>query len=207
MVVHDLDGNAVRAPFVGTDEVLGLPAGAVVLDRGLPVAEDAMLAAPGYFFDNGSAAQVLATLLDERRLTMADLRPTIARLVEWEAGASQPGEWLDQLLTVVAKPDHRRLAGLLTQPRSMKYLVPLLMQSTELRARLLRDAADGPFSACVLPPGWSSAASAMLEAAEREHVTLRPAHGSDRAALDSARPTAVGHTAAQPHRTGCSPRS
>ena len=93
MVVHDLDGNAVRAPFVGTDEVLGLPAGAVVLDRGLPVAEDAMLAAPGYFFDNGSAAQVLATLLDERRLTMADLRPTIARLVEWEAGASQPGRF------------------------------------------------------------------------------------------------------------------
>jgi hypothetical protein len=208
MVVHDIDGNAVRAPFVGTHEVLGLPAGAVALNRGLPVVEGAMLAAPGYFFDHDSAARVLATLLDERRLTMADLRPTIARLVEWEAGAGQPGERLDELLTAVAMPDHGRLAVLLTRPRSMKYLVPLLMHSAELRTRLLREAADGPFSACVLPPAWTAAAWAMLEAAGGEHVTPRPAaHGSVGAALDSARSTAVGRTAARPRRTGCSPKS
>jgi hypothetical protein len=179
MVVRGIDGSPVRPPFMRTDEALGLPAGTVVLDRELPLVERTVVAAPGYFFENGSAAEVLAALLDEGRLTIADLRSTIARLVESEAGSGQPSDRLDELLMAVSVPDHHRLANILTRPRSMKCLIPLLtgaellsrISTAAFRARLLNEVADGPFSACVAPRSWSAAAWTMLETADR---TLRP---------------------------------
>lgn len=173
MAVRDADGTPVRPAFIRTEELLGLPPASVELDDALEVVLEHKVGAPGYFVDNDDAADVLAGLLDGGRITVADLWPAIARLVGAEAGERTAG-----LLHTIAASDHRGLAEVLTRPRAMKHLIPLLageeplsrMSASELRRRLLSETGDGPFSASVVPSTWSVGAWAMLRAAERRYA-------------------------------------
>jgi hypothetical protein len=178
MVVHDVDGTPVRPAFIRTEELLGLPRGSVSLDNGLEAVQQHKAGAPGYFVDNDDAAEVLAGLLERGRITIADLWPTIARLVESQAAAGGIGPPLDGMLHTIAASDHRGLAEVLTRPRAMKHLIPLLageeplcrMSHGELRMRLLCETGDGPFSASALPETWSVGAWEMLRAVERRYA-------------------------------------
>src|SRR5262249_4066883 len=134
---------------------------------------------PGYFVDNADAARVLAELVDCGRLTVADLRPSIGRLVESESGMGGAGRQVEEL---VALGDHRRLAEMLTRPRLFKYLAPLLaggerparMPAAELRQRLLFETGDGPLSSAVRPAAWSESALRVLLAVDGNYPRRCP---------------------------------
>ena len=172
--VRDRDGQYVSPAFTPAEETLGLPPGSVSLDDDLPVVRRHKMLFPGYFVDNADAARVLAALLDGGRLTVADLRPSIGRLLEAESGIGGAGRQLEEL---VALGDHRRLAELRTRPRLFKYLTPLLagaehparMPAAELRQRLLFETGDGPFSSAVRPAAWSESALQVLLAVDGKY--------------------------------------
>ena len=175
--VHDVDGTHVVPAFTPTEEQLGLPAGSVHLDNASPVVQEHKTTFPGYFVDNEDAARLIARLLDEGRLTPADLREPTMRLVARESAAGGDPGLMDELVALVAEPDHHRLADLLTRLRLFQYLVPLLtgnrplarMTADELRTLLLRDTRDGPFSSSVVPAAWAASAWAVVDAAERKY--------------------------------------
>ena len=172
--VRDRRGRSVVPAFTPTEETLGLPPGSVRLDNELPIVRQHKTLFPGYFVDNADAARVLAVLLDEGRLTIADLRPSIGRLVEAESAIGGAGRHVEEL---VAVGDHRGLAELLTRPRLFKYLAPLLagaelparMPAAELRQRLLFETGDGPFSSAVRPAAWSESALQILLAIDGKY--------------------------------------
>lgn len=181
--VRDVHGAQVAPAFTPTEELLGLPPGSVRLDNSSPLVQMHKTAFPGYFVDNDDAARLIAGLLDQGRLTMADLREPTMRLIARESAAGGDAALLDELVALAAEPDHRRLAEVLTRPRLFQYLVPLLtgkrplsrMTAAELRALLVRDAGDGPFSAAVTPAAWAASAWAVLSAAERKYGGPPPA--------------------------------
>jgi hypothetical protein len=175
--MHDVDGNHVRPAFIPTEELLGLPAGSVHLDNGSPVVQEHKTTFPGYFVDNDDAARLIAGLLDQGRLTPADLREPAMRLVARESAAGGDRALIEELVALVAEPDHRRLADVLTRPRLFQYLVPLLtgkrplarMTAAELRTLLVRETRDGPFSSTVVPAAWAASAWEVMGAAERKY--------------------------------------
>jgi len=175
--VHDVDGTFVTPDFVPTEYVLGLAPGSVRLDNSSAVVQQHKTHYPGYFIDNEDAARIIAGLLDHGRLTPADLREPAMLLAAKESVNGGDGALLGELTALVAAPDHRRLAELLTRPRLFQYLVPLLtgrrplarMSAAELRNMLVRGAGDGPFSATVTPAAWATSVWAVVEAAERKY--------------------------------------
>lgn len=175
--VQDVDGGLVAPDFVPTEEALGLAPGSVRLDNASAAVQEHKTNYPGYFVDNDDAARLIAGLLDQGRLTPADLREPAMRLIARESAAGGDIALVEQLTALVAEPDHRRLADLLTRPRLFQYLVPLLtgrrplsrMRTDELRNLLVRDAGDGPFSATVTPAGWAASAWRVIDAAERKY--------------------------------------
>jgi hypothetical protein len=171
--VVDVDGVYVRPAFTRTEEVLGLPPGSVGLDDGLQVVRRHKARFPGYFLDNDDAARVVAALLDEGRITTADLGATFVRLAEQENVAGSHGRHLEELAALVATRDHRRLAEILTRPHLFKYLVPLMAPEMPL-ARVLCEAGDGPFSSTLVPGRWATSAWAILEAAEAKYAAVDP---------------------------------
>jgi hypothetical protein len=181
--VRDVNDAPVRPAFTPTEELLGLPPGSVCLDNSSPVVREHKTTFPGYFLDNDDAARLIAGLLDQGRLTLADLRDPTMRLIARESAAGGDTALMDELVALVAEPDHRRLADVLTRPRLFQYLVPLLtgnrrlsrMTTADLRTLLLRDAGDGPFSATVTPAAWAASAWAVLAAAERKYGSRPPA--------------------------------
>ena len=192
--VHDLDGVYVAPDFKRTETVLGLPPGSVRLDNGLPEVQEHRVAFPGYFLDNEDAAQVLAGLLDEGRLTVGDLVFAVVRLVHAEAALGTDDRQLEELVGLVALPDHQRLAAALTSPRHFKHLIPLLagaqplsrMANREFRDRILAETRDGPFSATVIPTEWAASIRAILEAAQEKYGEgKRPIRPPDAAVAES----------------------
>jgi hypothetical protein len=175
LVSNVLTVGGVGMGFTASEETLGLPSGTVVLDDRLSQGEK--LGWPGYWVHSGDAAEALAALLAEGRVTLADLRPTIARLIECESAIGGAGRELEELVAVSTSPDHRRLASLLTRPRLCKYLIPLLrgdeplsrMSHTDFQTRLLFETRTAPFSCTVLPEQWAASAQAVLEAADRRY--------------------------------------
>jgi hypothetical protein len=164
-----LDGVYVPPAFTPTDEVLGLPRGSVSLAHDVPVVREHRTSFPGYFIHNDDAARILGALLDEGRITVTDLWPAIARLVQRESELGRDRRQLDELIALAAAGDHRTLAEVLTRPRLFKYLIPLLAQGGPL-ARLLREAGDGPFSAALTPRRWATSAWRILEIAEAKYA-------------------------------------
>jgi hypothetical protein len=175
--MYDVDGTHVRPAFKSTEELLGLPNGSVSLDNGSPVVQEHKTTFPGYFVDNEDAARLIAGLLDEGRLTPADLREPTMRLIARESAAGGDQALIDELMALVVEPDHQRLADVLTRPRLFQYLVPLLtgtrpparMTAAELRTLLLRGTRDGPFSSTVVPAAWAASAWEVMGAAERKY--------------------------------------
>jgi hypothetical protein len=175
--MHDVDGTRVRPAFTPTEDVLGLAAGSVRLDNSSAVVREHKTTFPGYFVDNDDAARLIAGLLDEGRLTPEDLREPAMRLIARESAAGGDQALMDELAALVAEPDHHRLADVLTRPRLFQYLVPLLtgkrpltrMTAAELRALLVRETRDGPFSATVMPAAWAASAWEVMDAAERKY--------------------------------------
>jgi hypothetical protein len=173
LAVRDVVGRSVQPAFTRTEEVLGLPAGSVVLDLRQVDVQAHKLAVPGYFVDHLDATELVGGLLDEGRLTLADLRPAIAAVI---GGASSLGgaEALAGrlVMAVAAPPDHHAIAEILTHPRVFKYLVPLLagaeplerMSTADLRTRLIWETGNRPFSSTVLLPGWRASALRVLRA-------------------------------------------
>jgi hypothetical protein len=172
--VRDVDGRHVAPVFTRTEDALGLPAGPVALDNELTVVRQHKIGAPGYFVDNEDAADVLNALLDDGSITVADLGPSMGRLIEAESAIGGAGRRLEELL---ASRDHRRLAETLTRPRLFKYLGPLLagmdplarMPLADLRTRLLFETRDGPFSAAMRPISWAEDARRVLLAVEGKY--------------------------------------
>ncbi len=179
--VRDVEDEYVTPDFTRTEDVLGLPAGAIRLDNSLSEVREHKASFPGYFIDNDDAARCLAAMMDEGRITVADLGTTICRLVAGESPPGGDGRLLDELVALVGGPDHGRLAEILTTPRLFKYLIPVLsgaqrlsrMSAAEFRDRLVCETRDGPFSAAVMPARWAASAWAVLEAAEAKY-TRRP---------------------------------
>ena len=175
--VIDRDGAYVPPSFTSTEEILGLPAGSVSMDTGLPAVVEHKASFPGYFIDNDSAACVLAGLLDARRIAMGDLAAVIVSLIHREAAAGRDRRELMELVLRIADPDHRGLAELLTRPRLCKYLIPLLtgkeplsrMSSRDLQTHLLLETGDGPFSSTLVPGEWAAGTRAVLEAVDRRY--------------------------------------
>jgi len=175
--IRDDGGGGVRPDFTRTEELLGLPSGSVRMDNAAPVVQEHKTSFPGYFVDNDDAARLIARLLDEGRLTFADLRPPMMRLIARESAGGADPRLLDELVALVAEPDYHRLADVLTRPRLFQYLVPLIvgegplsrMTTAELRACLLGETGDGPFSSTVVPSAWAASAWAVLDAAERKY--------------------------------------
>jgi hypothetical protein len=178
LAVRDAAGETLTPPFALSEEMLGLPAGSVGLDNALPLVRAWKLSAPGLFVHNDDAAHALATLLQERRITIADLRPAIGSLLDVGTGERR---LLASAAAIDAATDHRRLAAALTRPRAFKHLIPLFrggvplsrMSAAELRTRVLFETADGPLSCTVLPRAWADGAWALLEAVEASHRTRR----------------------------------
>lgn len=172
LVSHVLSLAGVGMSFTPTEEVLGLATGSMTVDN--DVARWHKVGRPGYWVHSGDAADALVDLLEHRLVTVADLRPTMARLIEGESAIGGAGRELEELLAVRARPNHRRLAALLTRPRLCKYLIPLLrgdeplahLSCAELRTRLLFQTRDAPYSCTVMPAAWAASALAVLEAAE-----------------------------------------
>ena len=177
--VRDRDGDYVAPAFTPTEETLGLPPGSVSLDNDLHVVRQHKILFPGYFVDNADAARVLAELLDGGRLTVADLRASIRRMVESETAIGGAGRQVEEL---VALGDHCRLAEMLTRPRLFKYLAPLLigrerparMPAAELRQQLLFETGDGPLSSTVRPSAWSESALRVLLAVDGKYPRRCP---------------------------------
>lgn len=203
--VVDVNGEYVPPAFTRTEDTLGLPRGSVGLDVTLPVVQEHKATFPGYFVDNDDAARLITGLLDERRVTVADLSPTIAHLVEQETLLGRDTRQFELLASATGGPDHHRLAEILTRPHLFKYLVPLIasdrpltrISTAELRRRLVWETMDGPFSSTMMP--WQSAASAraILEVAEEKYADAEPRRS--RVALISPwRHAAAGTTARRP---------
>jgi hypothetical protein len=171
LVSRVLTVAGVGLAFTRTEETLGLPQGSVTIDNRL--ARWHKLGRPGYWIHSGDAADALAALLGQGRVTVADLGPAMARLIEGESAIGGAGRELEELVAVGARPDHRRIAALLTRPRLCKYLIPLLrgdeplahLSCAELQGRLLFETRDAPYSCTVLPERWAESARAVLEAA------------------------------------------
>jgi hypothetical protein len=180
--LRSVGGGWVSPDFTRTEEMLGLPPNTVSLDNRLPVVQEHKTAFPGYFVHNDDAAQVIADLLDEGRITVADLRGPTMRLLARESALGADTRLIDELASLVVEPDHRRLADVLTRPRLFQYLVPLIagdrrlsrMSTADFRARLLYDTRDGPYSSTLIPAAWAASAWAVLEAAERKYRVHPP---------------------------------
>jgi hypothetical protein len=176
-------GTWVSPDFTRTEDVLGLPPNSVSLDNRLPVVQEHKTAFPGYFVHNEDAAQVIADLLDEGRITVEDLRWPTMRLLARESAHGADTRVIDELAGLVVEPDHRRLADVLTRPRLFQYLVPLIagdrrlsrMSVADFRSRLLYETRDGPYSSTLVPAAWAASAWAVLEAADREYRARPPA--------------------------------
>jgi len=175
-------GRWVSPDFTRTVDMLGLPPNSVSLDNDLPVVQEHKTSFPGYFVHNEDAAQVIADLLDEGRITLEDLRSPTMRLLARESALAADTRVIDELASLIVEPDHRRIADVLTRPRLFQYLVPLIagyrglsrMSTAEFQARLLYETRDGPFSSTLLPAAWASSARAVLEAAERKYRVRSP---------------------------------
>jgi hypothetical protein len=172
--VRDVDGVYVAPAFRRTEEVLGLPRGSVGMDTTLDVVREHKARFPGYFVDNDDAARLIHQLLDQGRMRAGDLGALIRRLIREELAFGSDRRPLEELAALVARPDHRRLAEILTRPSLFKHLVPVMtgeypltgMSAAELRDRLVGETGDGPFSAMAIPTEWAASARAVLEAAE-----------------------------------------
>jgi hypothetical protein len=171
--VVNADGEYVPPAFTTTEQVLGLPPGSVRMDNGLPLVRDHKAAFPGYFIHNDDAARLIAALLDQGRVTMADLAAPITQLVERESATGRNWRQLEELLALVAARDHRALAAVLTRPHLFKYLTPLIAPGGPL-AHLVSEVRDGPFSATLIPSRWVTSAWSILEAAEAKYAEARP---------------------------------
>jgi len=169
--VVDIDGAYVAPGFTSTEDVLGLAPGSVCMDNTLLAVQEHKAAFPGYFIDNDDAAGLLSRLLDDGRLTLADLRATFRHLLQQESAHDRDGRQLDELTTVIAAGDHRGVAWMLTRPRLFKYLIPLIAQGGPV-ARLTGETGDGPFSATMVRWRWAAAAWAIIEAAEEKYGSL-----------------------------------
>ncbi len=175
--VRDIDGLYVAPDFRRTEDVLGLPVGSISMDDSLPEVREHKASYPGYFIDNDDAAGVVAGLLDDGLLTLSDLGPSIGRLIVAESADGRLGRQLEEVIALLARPDHRRLAKMLTSSRLFKYLGPLMagkeplsrLPAGELTTRLLRETGDGPFSATVSPAEWATSAWAVLDAAAEKY--------------------------------------
>jgi hypothetical protein len=172
--VVDVEGVTVTPAFTRTEDMLGLPTASVGLDNALRIVRQHRASFPGYFVDNDDAARVIAELLDEGRLTVADLRSTVSNLVEQETLLGRDSRQLEELVMLLVQPDHGRLAEILTRPHLFKYLIPVIagerplsrMTLEEFRRRVLYATKDGPFSSTVVPSNWVASVWAVLEAAE-----------------------------------------
>jgi hypothetical protein len=180
--VSDVDGVYVSTAHTPTETVLGLPPGSVRLDNGLRVVREHKVSFPGYFVDNDDAARSLVTLLDEGAVTVEDLSRTVLAMVAQEMSLGTNVRLVAEALGLIARPDHRRLAEILTRPQLFKYLIPRLasdeplaaMSAEELRASVLYRTKDGPFSATMVVQDWAASAWAILEAAARRHGRSGP---------------------------------
>lgn len=180
--LRSVAGHWISPDFTRTEDVLGLPPSSVSLDNRLPVVREHKTAFPGYFVHNEDAAQVIADLLDEGRITVEDLRWPTMRLLARESSLGADTRVIDELASLIVEPDYRRLADVLTRPRLFQYLVPLIaghrglsrMSPDDFRARLLYETRDGPYSATLVPAAWATSAWAVLEAAERKYRVRSP---------------------------------
>jgi hypothetical protein len=175
--VSDVDGVYVSTAHTPTEAVLGLPPGSVRLDNGLRLVREHKVSFPGYFVDNDDAARRLRALLDEGAITVDDLGRTVVGMVAREMSHGTNVRLVTEALDLMTRPDHRRLAEILTRPQLFKYLIPRLasdeplarMSGEEFRTALLYRTKDGPYSATMVVQDWAASAWAILEAAARRH--------------------------------------
>jgi hypothetical protein len=175
--IRDLDGLYVAPEFRRTEESLGLPRGSVHLDNRLEEVRQLKASYPGYWLDNADAARILGGLLDEGRLDLREFADLVHNLISRERALGGDRARLEEILAMLATPDHVRLAEVLTSPRLFRYLIPLIaddqprpkVPNHELRERLLAEAGDGPFSALVIPTASAVSAWAVLDAAAEKY--------------------------------------
>lgn len=175
--VGDVDGRSVAPAHFNSEEILGLPGGSVRMDNRLPVVREHKANLPGYLLDNDSARDVILRLLESGRISAADLRPTVALLVEAELALGRERRELVDLLCAASTSDHNRLAEALTRPVMFKYMVPRIlsdeplegMSGPEFRDALIDGTDDGPFSSTRSPRDWLHSAQAVLEAAAAKY--------------------------------------
>lgn len=165
-----LTAGGVGMAFTSSEETLGLPPDSVFVSNVL--AWRHKVGRPGYWVHSGDAADALFGLLEQGRLTVAELRRAMGRLIEVESAIGGTGRELEELIALWREPDHRQLADLLTRPRMFKHLIPLLrgderlsrISCGQLRACLLFATKNAPYSCTVLPGPWAASAQALLEA-------------------------------------------
>ena len=175
--IVDLNGGYVAPANTRTDEILGVAPGSTRMDNRLPAVREYKAKLPGYLIDNGSAAVLIARMLESGSITVADLQPTIAHLVEQEMTGGRDGDRLVDLLCAAAAGDHAHVAEFLTQPCMFKYMVPRIvsdaplarMSGAEFRDCLIDQTSDGPFSSTRTPQDWLASAQRVLSAAREKY--------------------------------------
>ena len=177
LAIEDVDGRSMAPAHFKTDEILGLPMGCTRMDNRLPVVREHKAILPGYLLDNDSARALLAQLLHEGRLSIADLQPTIANVVEQEVALGGERAPLVDLVCAATSRDYDCVAEALTRPLFFKYMVPRIMSNeplahmsgAEFRDALIDGTADGPFSSTRSPRDWLESACRVLEAAKAKY--------------------------------------
>jgi hypothetical protein len=142
----------------------------VLLDRGSPTVVGVMRSAPGFWLDNSSLADALCSLIEERELSLGDLRRAAAtmsssddtRFVSGpEAAAIRRLEDGAQLSTVEA----HCVASLLARPKNAKHIVDTLRQRSDIWQYVMKTVLDGPYVFLVQPAALLQSALHLLQIA------------------------------------------
>jgi hypothetical protein len=167
-----------HSAFTPTEVQLGLPGGAVHIDDSLGEVRAHQAEFPGYWLDNAGAAEVIAELLDEGRVSVDDCAAAIMR-AQQAAILRDDRRLLCELARATGGDDHRRLAEILTRPHVFGYLASLMTDCARLAGmtggelcQLLGRVGAGPGSAAVRPAAWIQSAWGVLETAAAKYGPL-----------------------------------
>ena len=188
LTITDTDGKFNKLDFTKTEDVLGLDKEwQIKLDRDNPYIQSHLLEFPGYWLDGNSLNEFLNGLFEQDKLASADfISPSSAILSSDESGLVK-GQELMMLERVLSgnnldQFDLLNLTRLFTKPRYCKYLIPLFnkegyinsnLHGNELRAGILTEVAERPFSSTLIPSQWRESALNMLRVAENKYRESR----------------------------------
>ncbi len=166
----------VMLDFTKTADTLNLgPNYRLVLDRQLPYVQNHLLEFPGYWTNNDSLHTTLTALIQQGRLTVADLSPAAAWLLSTEESALLSPEQTALIIKVATADslllDPANLApavSLFTKPRFTKFLIHTLAQP-KLRHPILDQVQDGPFSSLFTPKNWGKSVKQLLAVAKTKY--------------------------------------